>query len=62
VWLATASHRRFFCALLGAPDPLLGARIERDKAFLDAGADCVFAPGVRDAATIGALGGRDSER
>ena len=29
--------------------------IERGKAFLEAGADCVFVPGVRDAATIGAL-------
>lgn len=39
----------------GAPDTRLGIAIERGKAFLDAGADCVFVPGVRDAATIGAL-------
>ena len=39
----------------GAPDTRLGVAIERGKAFLDAGADCVFVPGVRDAATIGAL-------
>ncbi|MCU1386247.1 MAG: hypothetical protein JWL71_4944 [Acidobacteria bacterium] len=39
----------------GAPGARLGAAIERGKAFLDAGADCVFVPGVRDAATIGAL-------
>jgi 2-methylisocitrate lyase-like PEP mutase family enzyme len=39
----------------GAPDARLGVAIERGKAFLAAGADCVFVPGVRDAATIGAL-------
>ena len=39
----------------GAPDARLGVAIERGRAFLDAGADCVFVPGVRDAATIGAL-------
>ena len=39
----------------GAPEARLGVAIERGKAFLDAGADCVFVPGVRDAATIGAL-------
>jgi 2-methylisocitrate lyase-like PEP mutase family enzyme len=39
----------------GAPETRLGIAIERGRAFLDAGADCVFVPGVRDAATIGAL-------
>ena len=39
----------------GAPETRLGVAIERGKAFLDMGADCVFVPGVRDAATIGAL-------
>jgi 2-methylisocitrate lyase-like PEP mutase family enzyme len=39
----------------GAADTRLGIAIERGKAFLEAGADCVFVPGVRDAATIGAL-------
>ena len=39
----------------GAPETRLGVAIERGKAFLDAGADCVFVPSVRDAATIGAL-------
>lgn len=39
----------------GAPDTRLGVAIERGKAFLNAGADCVFVPGVRDAPTIGAL-------
>lgn len=39
----------------GAPETRLGVAIERGKAFLAVGADCVFVPGVRDAATIGAL-------
>src|SRR4051812_15966311 len=39
----------------GAPDARLGVAIERGKAFLAAGADCVFVPGVYDAPTIGAL-------
>ena len=39
----------------GAPETRLGVAIERGRAFLEAGADCVFVPGVRDAATIGAL-------
>ncbi len=39
----------------GAPEARLGVAIERGKAFLDAGADCVFVPGVRDAETIAAL-------
>ncbi len=39
----------------GAPETRLGVAIERGRAFLDAGAHCVFVPGVRDAATIGAL-------
>jgi 2-methylisocitrate lyase-like PEP mutase family enzyme len=39
----------------GAPGVRLGVAIERGKAFLDAGADCIFVPGVKDAATIGAL-------
>jgi 2-methylisocitrate lyase-like PEP mutase family enzyme len=36
-------------------DARLGVAIERGRAFLAAGADCVFVPGVRDADTIGAL-------
>src|SRR5215212_1749776 len=39
----------------GAPETRLGIAIERGRAFLAAGADCVFVPGVRDAETIGAL-------
>ena len=40
---------------IGAPETRLGIAIERGKAFLAAGADCVFVPGVRDAETIRAL-------
>src|SRR3954471_15617650 len=39
----------------GAPETRLGIAIERGRAFREAGADCVFVPGVRDSATIGAL-------
>ena len=42
-----------FLRAIGAPDARLGVAIERGKAFLlDAGADCVFVPGVHDADTI----------
>jgi 2-methylisocitrate lyase-like PEP mutase family enzyme len=44
-----------FLRAIGAPDAWLGVAIERGKAFLAAGADCVFVPGVRDRETIGAL-------
>lgn len=44
-----------FLREFGAPETRLGTAIERGKAFLAAGADCVFVPGVRDPKTIGAL-------
>jgi 2-methylisocitrate lyase-like PEP mutase family enzyme len=44
-----------FLRELGASATRLGVAVERGKAFLDAGADCVFVPGVRDRDTIGAL-------
>jgi 2-methylisocitrate lyase-like PEP mutase family enzyme len=44
-----------FLRAFGAPETRLGIAIERGRAFLEAGADCVFVPGVKDAATIGAL-------
>jgi 2-methylisocitrate lyase-like PEP mutase family enzyme len=44
-----------FLREIGAPETRLGVAIERGKAFLAAGADSVFVPGVRDAETIGAL-------
>jgi len=42
---------------IGAPESRLGVAIERGKAYLAAGADCVFVPGVRDPDTIRALVG-----
>jgi 2-methylisocitrate lyase-like PEP mutase family enzyme len=44
-----------FLAGIGDPETRLQRTIERLSAFQDAGADSLFAPGVRDAATIGAL-------
>jgi 2-methylisocitrate lyase-like PEP mutase family enzyme len=40
---------------LGAPESRLSVAIERGRAFLAAGADCVFVPGVRDRDTISEL-------
>jgi len=40
---------------IGVPESRLGVAIERGNAFLAAGADCVFVPGVRDKATIASL-------
>jgi len=44
-----------FLAAVGAPEARLGVAIDRGRAFLDAGADCVFVPGVRDRDTISSL-------
>jgi len=44
-----------FLRAIGAPEARLGMAIERGNAFLDAGADSVFVPGVRDTDTIAAL-------
>ena len=44
-----------FLRALGAAESRLGIAIERGRAFLAAGADCVFVPGVRDRETIAAL-------
>ena len=46
-----------FLREIGAPEARLGMAVERGKAFLAAGADCVFVPGVRDADTIKSLVG-----
>lgn len=40
---------------IGEPRSRLGVAIERGNAFLAAGADCIFVPGVRDSDTIAAL-------
>ena len=44
-----------FLRALGAPETRLGVAVERGNAFLAAGADCVFVPGVNDRETISAL-------
>lgn len=44
-----------FLKNVGDPEARLGVAIERGNAFLNAGADCVFVPGVRDKETIAAL-------
>ncbi len=44
-----------FLKALGPSDARLGVAIDRGKAFLEAGADCVFVPGVRDRETISEL-------
>jgi 2-methylisocitrate lyase-like PEP mutase family enzyme len=44
-----------FLRAMGPAESRLATTIERGKAFLAAGADCVFVPGVRDRDTIAAL-------
>jgi 2-methylisocitrate lyase-like PEP mutase family enzyme len=44
-----------FLRAVGEPDARLAESIRRGKAFLAAGADCVFVPGVKDRDTIAAL-------
>lgn len=44
-----------FLHALGAPETRLGVAIERGRAYLAAGADCVFVPAVLDRETIAAL-------
>lgn len=44
-----------FLAQVGTPAECLEQAIRRGNAYLAAGADCVFVPGVTDGATIGSL-------
>jgi 2-methylisocitrate lyase-like PEP mutase family enzyme len=44
------------------PDDVFDDAVERGRAFLDAGADCCFVPGVREGETIGRLVERLGER
>ena len=44
-----------FLRAIGPAESRLAVAIERGKAFIAAGADCAFVPGVRDAETIAAL-------
>ena len=41
--------------LLGGGDERFAQAVDRARAYLSAGADCIFVPGVRDAQTIGRL-------
>jgi 2-methylisocitrate lyase-like PEP mutase family enzyme len=44
-----------FLSAIGPPESRLAVAIDRGKAFLAAGADCIFIPGVREREIIGAL-------
>jgi 2-methylisocitrate lyase-like PEP mutase family enzyme len=44
-----------FLRAMGPPESRLAVTIDRGKAFLAAGADCIFVPGVTDRDTIAAL-------
>ena len=44
-----------FIGQVGDPATRLERAVERGRAYLDAGADCIFVPAVADAGTIGAL-------
>jgi 2-methylisocitrate lyase-like PEP mutase family enzyme len=44
-----------FLRAIGPPESRLAVAIDRGKAFLATGADCVFVPGVRDRDTIAGL-------
>ncbi len=46
-----------FLLQVGAPESRLAEAIARANAYREAGADCLFLPGVRDAETIAALAG-----
>ncbi|MBZ5726218.1 MAG: isocitrate lyase/phosphoenolpyruvate mutase family protein [Acidobacteriia bacterium] len=46
-----------FLLQVGAPESRLAEAIARANAYREAGADCLFIPGVRDAETIAALAG-----
>jgi 2-methylisocitrate lyase-like PEP mutase family enzyme len=49
------ARTEIFLAQLGDADSRLERSVERLLAYRDAGADCLFAPGVRDQETIAAL-------
>jgi 2-methylisocitrate lyase-like PEP mutase family enzyme len=44
-----------YLAGVGEPEDRLRLALERARAYLDAGADCIFVPGVRDPETIRSL-------
>jgi 2-methylisocitrate lyase-like PEP mutase family enzyme len=46
-----------FLRTVGAPEKRLEHAVHRANAYREAGADCLFVPGVQDAATIAQLAG-----
>ena len=44
-----------YLAEVGPPESRFGEAVRRGKLYRQAGADCIFVPGLRDAATIGRL-------
>jgi 2-methylisocitrate lyase-like PEP mutase family enzyme len=45
----------YFAGFGDSPDDVFAETVARARAYLDAGADCVFVPAVQDASTIGRL-------
>jgi len=55
VLLVLNARTDVYLAQVGAPELRYGETVRRLLAYRDAGADCVFAPGLRDAETIAQL-------
>jgi 2-methylisocitrate lyase-like PEP mutase family enzyme len=55
VHLVINARTDVFLRGVGAPESRLGEAVRRLSAYQQAGADCLFAPGVSDSGTIGAL-------
>jgi 2-methylisocitrate lyase-like PEP mutase family enzyme len=55
VHLVINARTDVFLRGVGAPESRLGEAVRRLRGYQQAGADCLFAPGVSDSGTIGAL-------
>jgi len=55
VLLVLNARTDVYLSEVGAPETRYGHTLERLRAYRDAGADCVFAPGLRDPETIARL-------
>jgi 2-methylisocitrate lyase-like PEP mutase family enzyme len=55
VLLVLNARTDVYLAEVGPPEKRYDETVQRSLAFRDAGADCVFVPGLRDAETIGRL-------
>ncbi|MFZ0800693.1 MAG: isocitrate lyase/phosphoenolpyruvate mutase family protein [Terriglobales bacterium] len=55
VLLVLNARTDVYLSQVGAPETRYDHALQRLRAYRDAGADCVFAPGVQDAATIARL-------